>query len=53
MRKIPKGLIVPLITPFNADESIDFVGYKKIIDYTLDNGMHGILVGGGAVSRTG
>ncbi len=46
MAKIPKGLIVPLITPFNADESIDFVGYKEIIDYTLDNGMHGILVGG-------
>jgi 4-hydroxy-tetrahydrodipicolinate synthase len=46
MKKIPEGVMVPLITPFHADESIDFDGYKKIIDYTIEGGMHGILVGG-------
>ncbi|MDO4545032.1 MAG: 4-hydroxy-tetrahydrodipicolinate synthase [Bacillota bacterium] len=46
MKKIPEGVIVPLVTPFHADESIDFDGYKKIIDYVIEGGMHGILVGG-------
>ena len=41
-----KGLYVPLVTPFNADESIDFDGYKKVIDYVIENGMDGVLVGG-------
>ena len=42
-----KGLYVPLVTPFRAeDESIDFDAYKVIIDYVIDNGMDGVLVGG-------
>ncbi|WP_304507625.1 4-hydroxy-tetrahydrodipicolinate synthase [Anaerotignum sp.] len=46
MSKAPIGLFVPLVTPFHADESINFDAYKTIIDYTIENGMHGILVGG-------
>lgn len=46
MSKVPIGLYVPLITPFHEDESIDFEGYKKIIDYCIDGGLHGILTGG-------
>lgn len=45
-KKIPYGVMVPLITPFHTDESIDFDGYKKIIDHCIDGGMHAILVGG-------
>ncbi len=41
-----KGLYVPLVTPFKADESIDYDAYKTIIDYVIDNGMDGVLVGG-------
>ena len=41
-----KGLYVPLVTPFNADESINYDAYKTIIDYVIDNGMDGVLVGG-------
>ena len=44
--KAPKGLFVPLVTPFHADESIDYDAYKKIIDYVIDGGMDGLLVGG-------
>lgn len=44
--KAPKGLYVPLVTPFNADESINYDNYKKVIDYVIENGMDGILVGG-------
>src|SRR5699024_66155 len=46
MSKIPKGIIVPLITPFNEDETIDFQAYKEIIDFEIESGVHGILVGG-------
>lgn len=43
---IPKGLIVPLATPMNSDESINFEGYKKLIDHVIDGGIHGVLAGG-------
>ncbi|WP_066048645.1 4-hydroxy-tetrahydrodipicolinate synthase [Robertmurraya korlensis] len=42
----PKGIFVPLITPFHEDESIDFSSYKKVIDFQVENGVHGLLVGG-------
>ncbi|MCM3570206.1 4-hydroxy-tetrahydrodipicolinate synthase [Neobacillus mesonae] len=46
MSNAPKGIIVPLITPFNDDETIDFQAYKKVIDFQIENGVHGLLVGG-------
>ena len=45
-KNVIHGLYAPLVTPFHADESIDFEGYKKIIDYVIDGGMDGVLVGG-------
>ena len=45
-KRIPEGVMVPLVTPFHADESIDFEAYKKIIDHTINGGMHAILAGG-------
>ncbi|MFC6604578.1 dihydrodipicolinate synthase family protein [Ectobacillus funiculus] len=42
----PKGIFVPLITPFNEDETIDFQSYKKVIDFQVESGVHGLLVGG-------
>ncbi|RLL43817.1 4-hydroxy-tetrahydrodipicolinate synthase [Oceanobacillus piezotolerans] len=42
----PKGLIVPLITPFHEDESIDFQAYEEVIDFQIESGIHGLLVGG-------
>ena len=44
--KAPKGLYVPLVTPFNEDESINFESYKKVIDYVIEGGMDGVLIGG-------
>lgn len=46
MIKAPKGIITPLITPFNEDETIDFLAYKEVIDFQIESGVHGILVGG-------
>lgn len=44
--KVPHGLYVPLVTPFHADESIDYDAYKVIIDNCIDNGMDGVLIAG-------
>ncbi|GAB1476203.1 4-hydroxy-tetrahydrodipicolinate synthase [Bacillota bacterium] len=46
MKTAPKGIYVPLVTPFNDDETIDFPSYKNIIDHVIEGGVHGILVGG-------
>ncbi len=42
MSKAPEGIYVPLITPFNEDESIDFIAYQKMIDFVIENGVHGM-----------
>lgn len=46
MKKAPKGIFVPVITTFNDDETIDFAAYKKVTDYVIEGGVHGLLVGG-------
>lgn len=46
MSKIPHGLYVPLVTPFHADESVDYEGYRKIIDNCIEGGMDGLLIAG-------
>jgi 4-hydroxy-tetrahydrodipicolinate synthase len=39
-----KGTGVALVTPFLADNSIDFESYKKIINYQIDGGIEYLLV---------
>ncbi len=39
-----KGTGVALVTPFLADNSIDFESYKKIINYQIDGGVNYLLV---------
>ncbi len=41
-----KGVVVPMITPIDADEKIDEVNFRKQIDYLIEGGMHGILLFG-------
>ena len=41
-----EGMYVPIITPFNDDFSIDWDGFGAVIDWQVDNGTHGIIVGG-------
>lgn len=37
-----EGIIIPLVTPFK-DNRVDFVCYKKLIDYYIDQGVDGII----------
>ncbi|MFZ3578432.1 2,4-dihydroxyhept-2-ene-1,7-dioic acid aldolase [Virgibacillus sp. DJP39] len=41
-----RGSISPVITPFNEDESIDFVKFKELINWHIEKGSHGISVTG-------
>ena len=41
-----KGVIVPILTPLNADETVDTASLKRLVNYLIDNGVHGIWVSG-------
>ena len=41
-----KGVVVPIITPIDAEERIDETRFRRQIDYVIGGGMHGILVFG-------
>jgi 4-hydroxy-tetrahydrodipicolinate synthase len=41
-----KGVYAPIVTPFDADENIDFKVLAKLIDYVLANGVVGLVPGG-------
>ena len=47
MDTAPKGMYVPIVTPFREDQSIDFDAFKKVIDYAIENGVDGMLIAGG------
>jgi len=41
-----EGIYVPLVTPFRTDFSIDYDAWGEVIDWQVENGTHGIIVGG-------
>ncbi len=41
-----KGIIPPAITPINDDHSIDEGGFATVLEYMIEKGVHGIIVGG-------
>jgi 4-hydroxy-tetrahydrodipicolinate synthase len=41
-----KGSIVPLITPFTEKDEFDEITFRKLIDWQIENGSHGISVEG-------
>lgn len=41
-----EGIYVPIITPFRTDLSIDYDAWGEVIDWQIENGTHGIIVGG-------
>jgi 4-hydroxy-tetrahydrodipicolinate synthase len=44
LRKQLRGTGVALVTPFQADGSIDISAYKKLIHYVIDNGCQYLVV---------
>jgi 4-hydroxy-tetrahydrodipicolinate synthase len=41
-----EGIYVPIITPFGDGLAIDFDAFGGVIDWQIDSGTHGIIVGG-------
>lgn len=41
-----RGSIVPVVTPFDADNQVDGTVLKRLIDWQIAEGSHGISVGG-------
>ena len=41
-----KGVVVPMITPIDADELIDEKKIREQVDYVIDGGVTGILLYG-------
>lgn len=41
-----KGVVVPMITPIDADEKIDEAKFRAQVEYIIQGGLHGILVWG-------
>ena len=45
-RREMKGYIIPILTPFNRDGSIDEQAMRRNISYLIDEGIHGITLTG-------
>ena len=41
-----EGIYTPIVTPFSGDGSIDWDAYANVIDWQIENGVAGIIVGG-------
>ena len=41
-----EGIYPPVVTPFHDDLSINWDGWAQIIDHQIEEGVHGIIIGG-------
>ncbi|WP_170341802.1 dihydrodipicolinate synthase family protein [Ruegeria arenilitoris] len=41
-----QGIYAPVVTPYHADFSVDWDALAEVIEYLVDNGVHGMISGG-------
>ena len=46
MDKKYHGIIPPIVSPVDRDENIDEHGFRALIEYCIEGGLHGLLVAG-------
>ena len=46
MNLTPKGIIVPVVTPFDSNQKIDEAALRKILRHVVEGGVHGVFVTG-------
>lgn len=46
LQKKYSGITVPVLTPVLEDETVDEQGYRRLIQYLIDNGVHGVFACG-------
>jgi 4-hydroxy-tetrahydrodipicolinate synthase len=40
------GVIVPLVTPFDEHNQIDFPSLRQVVDFVVAKGVHAVMIGG-------
>jgi len=40
---VPKGIIPAMVTPFDEDDKVDEKALRKLVDYLIEGGVHGIF----------
>ena len=43
MSKIPGGIYPVMITPFTADNQVDYEAVDRIVEFYAQNGCHGVF----------
>ncbi len=46
MTFVPKGILPAVVTPFSENEHINEKALRVLVDYLIDNGLHGLFVVG-------
>lgn len=46
IKGVPNGVGVALITPFNADNSIDYSGLERLLEHCISGGVDYFVVNG-------
>ena len=41
-----RGVVVPILTPLRPDETVDVASLRRLTNYVIDNGIHGIWAAG-------
>ena len=41
-----RGVICPIVTPFDAEDRIDYASLRQVVDFLLSRGVDGLMVGG-------
>jgi len=41
-----QGVIVPLVTPFDDQNQIDFPAFRQVVDFVVGKGVHAVMIGG-------
>jgi len=41
-----KGVVPPLITPIDENEQVDEAGLRRLLNYVIDGGVHGVFIVG-------
>jgi 4-hydroxy-tetrahydrodipicolinate synthase len=41
-----KGVVIPIMTPLKPDETVDVPSLRRLTNYLIDNGVHGIWAAG-------
>ena len=43
MKFTPKGIVIPVITPVTADGTFKEAEYRRLLNYFIDHGVHGVF----------